>query len=206
MKNKIGQPSQPARLVLALGCLGLIAAACSSTSAPTSSATPSTTTSPTGAHGHHGPSMVGVITALPASALDLEVHGKAETVVLLPATTYRQGKTKISETALKTGEQVRVALAQGTSPPTAKAVVVLPATTAYTGIISDLTSTSFVLTLPAGKAHVVTTTSGTTYRNGTATVTAAALKDGETAHVVGRSSSTGTLTATKVTIKATGST
>lgn len=208
LTNRIAQVPRRARLMLALGSLGVLAAACSSTSTAVSSASTTTATTTTGHHAggrHRGhAATVGVITALPASALDLKVHATTETVQLVPATTYRQGKVKTSSAALKAGDKVRVVLTPGTSTPTAKTVVILPATTAYNGTLSALTPTGFVITSRAGKAHTVTTTSATTYHSGTTTATASALKDGQTVRVQGAPGSTGTLTASKVIIKATG--
>lgn len=196
------------RWMLAVGSLGFVAAGCSSgTATPASSATTPTTTSSATAHAHHGAarhrgkaSLVGVITALPSSAVDLKVHGKAETVRLVPATTYRQGKTAIAASALKTGERVRVVLTPGAASPTAMTVAVLGTATAHSGTVSALSSTGFVLISPSGKATTVATSSATTYRSGTSAATASALKNGETVHVVGKPGSTGSLAATKVMI------
>ena len=200
------------RWMLALGSLSVAAAACSSTTATqASNATTPTTTSSGTAHAHHAGThhrgngaILGVITALPPSAVDLKVHGKAETVLLVSATTYRQGKTTIAASALKTGERVRVVLTPGAASPTAKTVAVLAAAKAHSGTVSALNSTGFVLTSPSGKATTVVTSSATTYRSGTSAATASALKNGETVHVVGKPGSTGSIAATKVIIKATG--
>lgn len=197
--------------MLALGSLSLAAAACgSSTTSPASIATTPTTSPPTAQSKHssahhrgHG-AVLGVITALPSSAIDLKVHGKAETVLLAQATTYRQGKTTIAASALKTGERVRVVLTPGAAFPTAETVVVLAAATAHSGTVSALSSTGFVLTSPSGTVTTVVTSSATTYRNGTSAATASALKTGETVYVVGKTGSTGSVAATKVIIKATG--
>lgn len=188
-----------------LGSLGLLAAACSSTGSPTGEASSATSVPPHGHHdGRHHRGIVGVITALPASAVDLRVHGKTESVRLMPATTYRQGKATISSGALKPGERVRVLLASGAATPTAARVVLLPATTTYAGTVGALTGTSFVITSKAGRTHQVTTTGATAYRSGNKSTTAKALSDGETVRVVGEPGNAGSLVASKVTIKPTG--
>lgn len=188
-----------------LGSLGLLAAACSSTGSSTGAASSATSVPAHGHHaGRHHRAIVGVVTALPASAVDLRVHGKAESVRLVPATTYRQGKATISSGALKPGERVRVLLASGAATPTAARVVLLPATTTYAGTVGALTGTSFVITSKAGKTHDVTTTGATSYRRGTTTTTVKALSDGDAVRVVGEPGPGGSLTASKVTIKKAG--
>lgn len=210
-KNSSAKAPQ-VRWMLALGSLSVAAAACGSTVTPTASSatTPTTTRSGTapahhaGAHHRGNGVLLGVITALPSSAVDLKVHGKAETVLLAQATLYRQGKTTIAASALKTGERVRVVLTPGTASPTATTVVVLPAATTHSGTVSALSGTGFMLTSPSGKATPVATTSATTYRDGTSAAAASALQNGETVHVLGKTGSTGSIAATRVIIKATG--
>ncbi len=206
-KNSSRGRAPRVRWILALGSLSVAAAACgSTTTTPASSATTPTTAhaNHTGAHHRGKGAVLGVITALPSSAIDLKVHGKAETVLLAQATTYRQGKTTIAGSALKTGERVRVVLTPGAASPTAQTVVVLGAATAHSGAVSALSRTGFVLTSPSGKATTVVTSSATTYRDRTSGGSAPALQDGETVHVLGKTGPNGSIAATKVIIKATG--
>lgn len=194
--------------LLALGSLGLLGAACGSTAPAATSATTAPTspagtanTHRTGARHRRGRATLGLITALPSSAVDLRVHGKVETILLGPATTYRQGKTTVPASALKTGERVRVVLSPSAASPTAETVVVLGTATPRSGTVSALSSTGFVLTSPSGKATTVDTSPATTYRSGTSAAAASALRDGETVRVVGKTGSSGSIAATKVIIK-----
>lgn len=191
--------------VVVLGSLGILAAACSSTSAAAGGASGATSVPAHGghAHGHHR-AAIGVIAALPASELDLRVHGKTEMIRLVATTTYHHGKATMSPAALKAGDRVRVVLATGVATPTAAKVELLPATTTYAGTVGALTGPSFVITSKAGRTHQVTTTGATAYRSGNKSTTAKALSNGETVRVVGEPGNAGSLVASKVIIKPTG--
>ena len=194
-----------------IGSLGFALAACSSTSATqASSATTPTSVSSTSAgsgHGsakHRGSALVGVVTALQSSAVELKVHGKSETVLEVPATTYRQGKTTIVASALQPGERIRILLKTGATSPTAKTVIVLGTATSHTGTLSALSSTGFVLNSSSGKSTTVVTSSATIYLSGNTAASASALKNGETVHVFGKIGANGSIAASKVIVKATG--
>ncbi|MDA8357648.1 MAG: DUF5666 domain-containing protein [Actinomycetota bacterium] len=181
-------------VVPALAVLALVAAACSS---HTTTSTPSS--APAAAHhgtsGHRSSGIVGTITTVSASSLVIDVHGTTRTLALTPATTYRQGRQRVAASDLASGERVRV---RTTANSTAKVVLLLPATA--TGTVVSLQAGGFTLHTSKGATLTVTTTSSTTYREGTHTVTAPAFQPGEKLHIHGQPGPNGTFTATKVTI------
>ncbi len=181
-------------VVPALAVLALVAAACSS---HTTTSTPSS--APAAAHhgtsGHRSSGIVGTIATVSASSLVVDVHGTTRTLALTPTTTYRQGHQRVAASALAPGERVRV---RTTANTTAKVVLLLPATA--TGTVTALEAQGFTLHTPKGATLTVTTTSSTTYRQGTHTVTAPALQPGDTVRIHGQPGPNTTFTATKVTI------
>lgn len=187
------------RALPALVVVALVAAACSShttTSAP--STAPPAAHHRTGHHhaaGHHRTGIVGTVTAVSTSSLGVDVRGATRTVALTPTTSYRQGGQPVAAAALAPGERVHVRTAAN---GTAKVVLLLPASS--TGTVVAVQAQGFTLHTPKGATLTVTTTSSTTYREGTRTVTAPALQQGDKLRIHGQPGPSGSFTATKVTI------
>jgi hypothetical protein len=180
------------RRISALACtaaVALLTAACSS-----SAATSSTTRPP--AHPtshHHVVGVTGKIHSVSSSALVIDVHRTPKTVTLTSNTTYRQGRHTIGISALTPGEKVRVRFSSGS---TAKTVTVLPAS--LSGVVTATAAQGFTLRGAHGTNRQVATSSSTTYRQGSKTVTAGALKDGERVRVQGQPGPSASFAATKV--------
>ena len=185
------------RVLPALAAVPLIAAACSSPAATSTSSS----TAPAAHHaGHHrGAGVVGKVTTISASSLAVDVRGTTRTVTLTPATRYRQGHQDVAASALSPGERVRIRTAANGN---ATVVAILPATA--TGTIIALDTHGFTLHTAHGTTLTVTATASATYRDGTHTVTASALKPGQKLHIQGQPGPNGSFTATKITVAASG--
>jgi hypothetical protein len=179
--------------------VALVAAACSShTTASAPSAAPPAAHHRTAHHhaaGHRGTGIVGTVTAVSTSSLGVDVRGVTHAVALTPTTSYRQGHQRVAAAALAPGERVHVRIAAN---GTAKVVLLLPAS--VTGTVVAVQTQGFTLHTHKGATLTVTTTSSTTYRQGTHTVTAPALQPGDTVRIHGQPGPNTTFTATKVTI------
>lgn len=179
----------------ALVVVAVVAAACSSgTSSPSSSA--SATKATKGARHHAG--VVGVVSSVSPTSVTVKVKGTSSTVTLDATTRYREGGKTVAESALTSGDHVRVRLVEGASTPTAAAVAILPPS--VTGTVGSLGATGFTLTGRNGTAHTVTTTSSTTYRSGKQTVATSSLHSGDRARVAGQVGPSGAISASTVTI------
>ena len=183
--------SGSARIPLAasIAAVALLSAACSSSG--TASSPTSTTARPASHHHHIG--VTGKIHSVSTSALAIDSHGKSETVTLTPATTYRQGHHSIGVSALTPGEKVAVRFSSGSI---AKSVTVLAAS--LSGVVTATAAHGFTLRRAHGTIIQIATSPATTYRQGSKTVTASALKDGERVRVQGRPGPSASFAATKV--------
>ncbi len=181
----------------ALAGIALVAAACSSGT----SASPAPSAN-AGAHAkghtHRGHSTTGVISALSPSSLTIQTRGATASIVLGAATKYKEEGHSVTESALATGEHVKVRLASHVTPPTAASVLVLPPS--FSGTVTGLSSGGFTLSGSGGTSHIVTTTSATQYRSGKNILPPSALHDGEHVRVAGPSVAGGVIQATTVAI------
>lgn len=184
--------SGSARIPLAasIAAVALLSAACSSSGRASS---PTSTTARPAHHHHIG--VTGKIHSVSTSALVIDSHGKPESVTLTSATTYRQGHHSIGVSALTPGEKVAVRFSSGSI---AKSVTVLPAS--LSGVVTATAAHGFTLHRAHGTIVQIATSPATTYRQGSKTVTASALKDGERVRVQGRPGPSGSFAATKVTV------
>jgi len=79
-----------------------------------------------------------------------------------------------------------------------------PAAGGSSGMVSNLSTSGFTITTPAGQKVTVKETSSTTYQNGTSPASASAITTGQPVLVLGTTSST-SITATQVTVQPAGS-
>ncbi|MDA8281860.1 MAG: DUF5666 domain-containing protein [Actinomycetota bacterium] len=174
--------------VLVIGTIGVLASACSSSSSTPPSAH-SAKTHPAKTHPARTDVVVGTVSTLSGSKLDLKVRGRAEAIGLTSSTLYLRGHHHLSASAIAPGTRVRVRLAPS-SPPTAETVLVL--LTSVSGTLVAQSPGQLTLRLAGGTTQTVTTSSSTTYTQGKKTTTASALKVGEHLRVrlAGASSST----------------
>ena len=183
------------RLLSALAALAAGAAACSShntTATPIPSA-------PAHHSGHRrGAGIVGKVTSIATSTLSIDVHGTTRHVTLTPHTSYHTGHQVVAESALSTGERVRVLTAANGD---ATAVAILPATA--TGTVVALDPHGFTLRTAHGTTLTVIATASATYRNGTHPATSSVLAPGQELHIQGRPGPNATFTATRISIVAT---
>ncbi len=169
--------------VLVIGALGVLASACSSASSTPPSSHPTKT------HSARTDVVVGTVSTLSGSKLDLKVRGRAETIGLTSSTQYLRGNRHLTTSAIAPGTRVRVRLSP-TSPPAAETVLVLPSS--ISGTLVAQSSGGLTIRLAGGATRTVTTSPSTTYAEGKKTTTASALKVGEHLRVrlAGASSST----------------
>lgn len=174
-----GQPLRRLGAVVVVIVLGVIASACSSRS-------PTSASHPAGAHPAPSTALIGTVKALSGSQLDLKVRGKAETVAVTSSTEYLQGHRHVAASAVTPGTRVRVSLTSA-SAPTAKAVLILPAS--ISGILVAQSPGALTLRLGNGSTRTVTTSPATTYTESGKRTTASALKVGEHVRVSLRAAS-----------------
>ncbi len=178
----------------ALLIVAVIAAACSSSQ-------PSSATATTSAphHSKRRHAAAETVTAVSPSSITVRGSGGVlRSFLITSATQFREGRTTGSESLVTVGERVRVNLLAGSSQPTAKAVIVLPAQ--VIGTVTAVNTSGFTITAVNGTSESILTSSSTTYREKKATVAASALHVGDRVRALGRTSSNGSMTATAVSI------
>ncbi|MHB8262139.1 MAG: DUF5666 domain-containing protein [Acidimicrobiales bacterium] len=171
------------------------AAACSSS--PASSVTakvPSSTSSPSS----HKLGLSGVITALSAHGFTLTLKSSTLNIALTGSTKYKDNGVTSSYSSLANGDHVKVVLVKGASSSTAKEVAIEPPEA--TGKVSAVSTTGFTMTMKSGKTDNVVTNSSTVYSAAGKPAAASSLHTGERVRVIGPATSTGSISASHVTI------
>jgi hypothetical protein len=139
------------------------------------------------------------ITAVNGNSLSLKTtDGWTRTIDATGATITKAGQT-VSVSSLKVGDEITFREARqsdGTYKVTTIAVVV----PTVTGTVSAVTSSSVTITLAGGSSQTLALTSATTYTQGGATVTHAALVVGVRIQAQGTVDTSGNFTATSIAI------
>jgi hypothetical protein len=158
---------------------------------------------------HHGSALKaqwadgteGVVTAVtPTSVTITGRDGTSSTFVITTATTFAEGPTAVTATDLVVGSHVDIQTSS-TALTTATSIDIKAARAIKLGgVVTAVTSTSVTVTGHNGTSSTYTITSGTTFSEGGATVTATDLVVGS--HVDIQVSSTALTTATSINIKA----
>jgi hypothetical protein len=119
--------------------------------------------------GHHLRGAGGLVTAIDSDSLTVRTPRGTETIGLTSSTTYYEGKTKATRSAVDKGDVVRVRLVDPrASKKVAAVVTVVPAH--LDGWVTAVGDDSLTVTDPSGFTRTIRTSSATAY-----------VKDGETA-------------------------
>ena len=158
-----------------------------------------------GGRGGHGPGRRGgfdggLVSAVTDSSLTLRTPDGSQTVSLTSATTYYQGQTKTTRSAVSVGEVVAVRVADPkATPKVASRVTVQPAQLA--GFVTGISGSTITVADESGFTRTIRTSTSTTYQKDGAAGKASDITVGAFVHAVGSVDSNGTtLDATKVSV------
>lgn len=192
---------------LALGVTGL-ASATSGTTVPGAAAAPSARPDHPfkGDRGPGGPRHMrvrgagGLVSVVTGSSMTIRTPGGTRTIALNSGTTYYQGKTKVTKTALTVGDVVGVRLADPkAASPVAAVVTILPAHLA--GFVTKVDGGTLTIVDQSGFTRTIRTTAATTYEKDGAAGKASDVTVGALVRAIGVVDSDGTtLDATKVSV------
>jgi hypothetical protein len=140
----------------------------------------------------------GLVSALTDDSITVRTPDGSKTVALNGSTTYYDGRTKTTKSAVQVGDVVHVRLVDPrASKPVAAVVVVLPAH--LEGWVTKADGSTITVTDPSGFTRTVRTSGSTTYEKDGTTATASAVTVGTFVHAVGKVDADGTtLDATRV--------
>jgi hypothetical protein len=147
------------------------------------------------------PAMAGTVTSVKGSTITIkDLMGFTRTIHTSSSTTYTRGGQPANSSAVTNGANIA---AQGTVDKNGtdldanKVAVRLPS---VAGTVQSVTGSSFVVQGPDGANHTVTTTGGTTFRQGRNQASLSDVKQGVRVIAMGDRQSNGDLTATSVQI------
>lgn len=186
---------------LALGVTGLSSAASPSPSPDTKARQRSDRPFPDGMRRefkHRLRGEGGLVSALSGNSLTVRTPGGSKTVTLNGSTTYYNGQTKASMSAVHVGDVVHVRLVDPKASKLVAAVVtVLPAH--LHGWVTKVEGSTITVTDPSGFTRTITTNASTTYVKDGATATASAITVGTFVRALGQVDADGTtLDATRI--------
>lgn len=138
---------------------------------------------------HHGAG--GLVTAIDRDSLTVRTPGGTETIALTSSTTYYEGKTKATRSAVEKGSVVHVRLVDPRADKkVASVVTVVPAH--LEGWVTKVEADSISVTDPSGFTRVIRTDSATTYVKDGAASTRSAITVGSFVRAMGEVAGDGT--------------
>ena len=148
--------------------------------------------------GDHRGGYGGLVTSISSDSLTVRTPRGTETIALTSSTTYYQGQTKATRSAVSSGDVVHVRLVDPRATKKVAAVVtVVPAH--LDGWVTAVSGDSITLKDMDGFTRTISTSSSTTYLKDGATATRSAITVGALVRAVGQVDSDGTtLDATRV--------
>ena len=142
----------------------------------------------------------GLVTAIDSDSITLRTPGGTETIALNSSTTYYEGKTKTTRSAVSTGDVVHVRVVDPRATKKVAAVVaLLPAH--LEGWVTKVSDSSFTITDLSGFTRTISTSGSTTYVKDGETATRSAVTVGTLVRALGTVDDDGTtLDATRVAV------